>query len=276
MRGRSTATTLTTDSIERHLKWLSEIEQSENTQRAVSSDLRMFLAQSGQQAIPLKMIEPMAMAWLKTQRRKKAPATIRRYLASLRSWMKWAGINYPLAEYRAPRPAPQIPHPIPELGAGIEMLFEACHRTDLRVVVALQGLCGLRITEALEMRANHVSVRTKMLTVYGKGGKTRYVPISDRAWEVLLPATALAMCEGRPLAPLGERNARRLITDLGVTAGLKLPLSSHDLRATFATMAYAQCGDVLTVARLLGHEDIRTTQLYIGTATQLAREAVNF
>lgn len=182
----------------------------------------------------------------------------------------------PLSAYRAPRTAPQLPHPIPELEQGIQMLLSACHRDDLRVVVVLQSLCGLRITEALEIKVCHISVKDRMLTVYGKGGKTRYIPISDRAWEILLPAAASAMGTDTTLADLGERNARRLITELGRTAGLKLPLSSHDLRATFATLAYNECGDILTVARLLGHEDIRTTQLYIGTATEQARSAVNF
>lgn len=269
-------TTLTIESIDRHLNWLSEIEHSSNTQRGVSSDLRMFLSHSGTNEIKTENLEALALAWLKSQRRVKAPATVRRYLASLRLWMRWAGIEDPLSAYRAPRAAPQMPHPIPELDAGLEMLFGVCHRDDLRAVVALQGLCGLRITEALSIRRDHISVKDRMLTVYGKGGKTRYVPISDRAWEILLPAAAHAMSTDTTLAELGERNARRLITELGITAGLKLPLSSHDLRATFATLTYRQCGDILTVSRLLGHEDIRTTQLYIGTATEEARKAVNF
>jgi site-specific recombinase XerD len=144
-----------------------------------------------------------------------------------------------------------------------------------KALVALCGLAGLRIAEALDVRGNDFDLNTMNLVVRGKGDKTRIVPISESAWEVV----AISVCRSRlndnhPVVGLKDRFARRVITDLGVRAGLQRHISSHDLRATFATAVFDKTLDQRVVQELLGHASGQTTEVYIGRSAEKMRSAV--
>lgn len=214
------------------------------------------------------------MTWLQEMRLTKSPATVRRYLSSLRGWMRWAGDTQPLLHYRPPRLDPREPHPLPGLDEDLVRMIDATHRQDLRALVALQGFCGLRVSEAITCVPNDFNLEAMKLTVYGKGGKKRIVPISDRAWSVLVVSIAERINSNRPLVPFGRRNASKLITELGAKIGIKA--STHDLRATYATKALEACGNIHTVAVLLGHADVKTTMVYVRANEESMRKAANF
>jgi integrase/recombinase XerD len=114
-----------------------------------------------------------------------------------------------------------------------------------------------------------------VLTIRGKGDKTRLVPISEAAWGVLFRPVAEAFVDGdREVVGLRDRFARRCVTDLGERAGLRRRISSHDLRSTFATEVFNKTLDIRLVQELLGHASVSTTELYTLVDFEKMRSAV--
>lgn len=270
-----TVTTLTLESIDQLRNSLSVRGRSDLTLRAYTSDLKIFLLEMETSSIPVSMIEEMGMMWLQKGRTVLAPKTTGRRLTSLRVFTRWAGLPGALADYSAPTPARPTPHPLPEGMDGVRALVEVATKHHHKALVALCGMVGCRVAESLSGGYADISCRDQMLTIMGKGEKVRIVPVSDEAFEILMPSIIRAGQTGQKFVPLHDRFARTLITQLGVKAGLQRHISSHDLRATFATAVYDRTLNIRLVQELLGHSSVETTQGYTKVKIEAMREAVS-
>lgn len=268
-------TTLTQESIDKFRSSLYAQGRSEKTAKGYASDLQMMLLEIEEPSISMEEFEETAMNWLTANRRRIAPKTTGRRLTSLRAFAEWAGWGKVLEKYRAPIPPKANPHPLPEGIEGVRRLLRATSNERQRALIALCGLCGLRIAEALACRASWFDVESMVITVVGKGEKTRRVPISPEAWDVLHKPVIRAFVNGdAEVVGLKDRFARRIITDLGVKASLRRRISSQDLRATFATAVYDKTLNIRLAQELLGHSSVETTQIYTGVKEAAMREAV--
>jgi len=222
-----------------------------------------------------------------------ARRTIARHVASVRRYFDWlrrrgrievdpaARLAAPGADGRLPRvlrrdevealldePPPPTDDPVEAAVAG----------RDAAVLEILYG-SGLRVSELCGLRPDDVDLDRLRLTVWGKGGKQRTVPLSTPAAQALAvwidagrrvlatdesPAEAVFLNRrGRPLTP---RDVRRLLDRrAGEAVG---PAHPHALRHTFATHLLDGGADLRAVQELLGHADLATTQLY----THVSRE----
>jgi integrase/recombinase XerC len=273
----TTVTTLTRESIEQHRSWLTAQAASPHTARCYHSDLMGFLmdnpAAEGME-IRDPRLEFKAMDWLNEGRKVWKPKTTQRRRTALRSFAKYLGHPEFLALYRTPTAARGDAHPIMGGVDAINKMIIAAQTPQHRCLIALCGLAGLRVNEAVTVGASDVNVELRMLTVHGKGAKDRYVPISSRAWPWVLSAYSAALLGGyKPLVPMAERTARQAITTIGKRAGLG-HVASHDLRMTFGTAAYAATKDLRVVQELLGHASSKTTETYTGISTAAMRAAV--
>lgn len=275
-------TILTLASIDNYLKWLSAHGGSDNTRRAYQTDLTSlisWLAEQEERPTTWPDLENQAALFLTAHRTAWAPRTLNRRLASLRSWARHNGQPTFLSGYRAPTAAPAMPHPIPEGTEGVVRMIEsvrARRSPHHRALVALTGLCGLRVEEAVRVRAIDFRLRDdgRWLRVYGKGSKERDVPITDKAWEYLERAVEEAAMTGATVAKLTNRGARAAIARHARAAGLSRPVAAHDLRHTAATAFYGVTGDLRAVQGLLGHGSSQTTEGYVAvTAAQLRTAA---
>lgn len=269
-------TTLTPASIERFRNWSIGRGQSHNTAKAYSTDLRMLLAYHSLTEIPMEDFEMLAQQWLNETRLEAAPKTTGRRLTSLRAFGKWAKWNTELHEYRAPTPAKTIPHPIPERLEGLRRLTQVAENAEQRALVAACGYVGLRVGEALAFRTSWFDASEMLLRVRGKGDKERVVPVSNQAWDLIAPAFVRAMTGDGKLIHYQDRSARKCITTLGRKAGLSRAISSHDLRATYATVLSENGVNPRVIQELLGHADLSTTEIYMGVQMKALREAVEF
>lgn len=228
------------------------------------------------------------LEWLGAKRSGGASAsTLKLYLAAGKSYAKWAGTGLQeLSEYRLPPLAEPTPHPLPNGLSDARAMMNFCHGeggphapSRAQVLIALCALAGLRVNEAVDAEVTHIQTRTDkgerylVLVVKGKGEKVREVPVSDELAEILAP------CGPGKLAGYTNSGARAAITRIAAAAGVTGHtgggVSSHDLRATFATALYEATGDIVLVQRALGHADVKTTQAYIGTSASRTRAAVN-
>lgn len=132
--------------------------------------------------------------------------------------------------------------------------------------------CGLRVSELVGLDLTAVDLEAAEARVLGKGRKERLVPVGRlalaavRAW---LPARALLLRDDEPALfvsqqgqRLGVRMVQTRLKQWALRQGLDTSLHPHMLRHSFASHLLESSGDLRAVQELLGHSDIRTTQIY--------------
>ncbi len=134
---------------------------------------------------------------------------------------------------------------------------------------------GLRVSELVELKRNHVYFDIGFLRVIGKGNKERLVPIGRDALKHL----KIYMEEVRVHIPVqkgyesyvflnrfGKKISRisvfTMIKELASKAGIKKTISPHTFRHSFATHLIEGGADLRAVQEMLGHESITTTEIY--------------
>ena len=134
-----------------------------------------------------------------------------------------------------------------------------------RAILELLYSSGLRVSEVAGLSTDDVG--GDLLTVAGKGGKMRAVPVGgparraiadwiDRGWAQLSgPQAGKALWIGIRGAPLDTRGIRHLVRNRAATF-------PHALRHSFATHLLEGGADLRAVQELLGHSDLATTQIY--------------
>ena len=143
-----------------------------------------------------------------------------------------------------------------------------------KALLELLYSCGLRISEAINLKLSDLVLRERFIVVMGKGSKQRVVPMGKEAafWvkNYLVKArTKLAKGHsqnfiflnqhGRKLSRMG---AWKILKSYVKRAGIKKQVHPHTLRHSFATHLLQGGADLRTVQELLGHADISTTEIY--------------
>lgn len=280
----STTTTLTLDSIETFRQYISDRGKGSATIRAYSSDLRELLRwQAERLSIPLESVslsledlERACIDSLNEARQTKSAATVQRRLTTYKAWAKKNGLTNFLSEYSTPPKVRPIPHPLPEGVEGVELMCLEAQSTDEIALFALCGLVGLRISEARAVRPSHLDWQDMLLKVKGKGEKVREVYLSPRAWSHLERCFVMHKQDDSLLVQMADRTARYAVTNTCKRLGFERDVSSHDLRATFATAAYRRSMNIRAVQDLMGHAQISTTEIYTLVGPEAMRDAVDF
>lgn len=176
-------------------------------------------------------------------------------------------------------PRPRARRPLPRLlnHGEVEALFlqaereaEGGREAAVRMLTLIELLygSGLRATELVSLPLNAVPRDAPFLTVTGKGGQARMVPVSRRASLALSRWLSVRPDAGRWLFPSRGKHLSRvrlfqLLRELAGRAGI-VPekVSPHVLRHAFATHLLEGGADLRILQTLLGHADIATTQIY--------------
>lgn len=280
MRQQKLETAATRESIERLHSSLLGRGKSLQTAKAYTTDLRMLLDQMGLVQISESDYPTVVMAWLTKYRTTISYKTTVRRMTSARAfarWAHWTDVEYELSEYDLPTPSKGNPHPIAEGMEGVRRMILVSERESYQTLIALCGMTGVRIGEALMIAPSHIRVSDMSMTVRGKGDKERRIPVSDECWGVISHSVMQAYCTGGdlPIVGLRDRFARSTITRIGKKAGIGRDVASHDLRATFATELYNRTKDLRLVQAILGHAKPEQTGLYVGTTMTTMHEGVS-
>ncbi len=149
-----------------------------------------------------------------------------------------------------------------------------------RVLIGLLYGCGLRCMEVRNIRLEDLDFDRKTLhVVQGKGGKDRLVPLSVHLIRGLQTYIAAEhpqdyLFGGKPDGGGGgdfdsrysQKGVQWAVKETAKRAGILKTVSVHTLRHTFATHLLEDGMDILTLQRLLGHENIETTMEYLHIA----------
>lgn len=149
----------------------------------------------------------------------------------------------------------------------------------LYVLLELLYATGLRVSELVALERKALMRDASYLTVVGKGGKERVVPLNDRARDALM-AWVQRGTGGRFMFPaegkaghIARQVFARDLKGLAVRAGLpSAKVSPHVLRHAFASHLLQHGADLRVVQMLLGHTDIATTQIYTHVLDEHLRE----
>lgn len=153
---------------------------------------------------------------------------------------------------------------------------------DAAVLALLYG-GGLRISEALGLKRVDAPIgNCDQLTITGKGGKQRAVPVIAPVRQAVesylelcpfhLPPDG-ALFRGEKGGPLSPRIIQLTIERLRGALGLPDSATPHALRHSFATHLLGRGGDLRTIQELLGHAALSTTQIYTAIDTKRLAEA---
>ena len=260
------------------------------TIRAYRGDLTDFGASLGERGAwagsPDAVVRYLAA---RTQRGRRgetglAPTSLRRRAAALKGFYKFAFgeglIDVDVASHLdLPRQSRRLPDTLDI--AEVERLLDAASAAGVRDRALLELLyaAGLRVSEAIGLDREDLSLDGAFVRVIGKGDKERLVPIGEVAldWLVtwlerprpdLLARSHVAPARGGPLflgdrgRRLGRQAAWAAVTGAAKRAGLEGKVSPHTLRHSFATHLLEGGADLRVVQELLGHASISTTQLY--------------
>ena len=209
-----------------------------------------------------------------------APATVSRKASALRQFYGFLvdeGVRKDDPSAALPRPASRRSLPKILSYADIARLFDRAEEeaaaerpAPVRTLAFLELLygSGLRATELVSLPVSAVPRDAPFLTVTGKGGQARMVPIGKRARAALARWLPLRESESRFLFPSRSGHLTRirlyqLLKALAARAGLPPEkVSPHVLRHAFATHLLEGGADLRALQTLLGHADIATTQIY--------------
>ena len=209
-----------------------------------------------------------------------APSSLARKVSALRQFYAFCqddGRRDDDPSAALPRPTPRRPLPRLLSHADIAALFERAEDEaasdlpravrDLALLELLYG-SGLRASELVSLPLSAVPRDAPLLTVTGKGGQQRMVPVSTRAqaalsrWLAVRPAGTLHLFPSRR-SHLTRVRLFQLLRELAMRAGLDpTRVSPHVLRHAFATHLLEGGADLRVLQTLLGHADIATTQIY--------------
>lgn len=224
-----------------------------------------------------------------------AASSVARKLSALRHFYRFLmdeGISSddPSASVKRPqtrRPLPKIltHHDVEALFATLAERTNGEHprMEDVRLLLLVELLygSGMRATELVSLPRRAIAQDRPFMILKGKGGKERFVPLSDRARLVAQRWLAFVPEGSAWLFPSGKSHLSRirlyqLIKALGAASGIDpARLSPHVLRHAFATHLLEGGADLRALQTMLGHADIATTEIYTHVDSKRLVELVN-
>ena len=128
---------------------------------------------------------------------------------------------------------------------------------------------GLRVAELAHLKKDNIDWQGHRLMIYGKGGpygsrtKRRIIPLSDRIQPLIEGHFALNDTIG-----ITVRTIQNIVKDVANRARISRPVSPHVLRHTFAVAAVQKGISLPALQRLLGHDRLTTTEIYLNLSPE--------
>ncbi|MCY0859447.1 MAG: tyrosine-type recombinase/integrase [Sulfolobaceae archaeon] len=190
--------------------------------------------------------------------RRARSITIRYYVIAVRRFLKWIGVNVKPIVPKVRNKEPKI---LKE--EDVEALLKVVKGIENKLIVSLFLDTGLRAKELLSIKLGDIDLeRNSIHITNAKNDEERVVFFTDRTKKLLINYISRQGIKDpeQPLFNLTYQALYRRIKRLGKKLGLDL--RPHLLRHTFATLAIKKGLPVPAVQRILGHRDIKTTQIY--------------
>lgn len=285
--------------IEEWLRYLKSARNlSTNTVEAYRSDIKQlvsFLQEYSGEPVSVDYICSLARsdirAWFLFRKNAKETAkTISRGLSALKSFIRFLIHdkkieNSVVLSIRPPKIEKSLPRPlnISQINNIIDTIGDV-KQTDWivkrdRALLVLIYSVGLRISEALNLNRENISYSTDSLTILGKGGKSRVVPLLDPVKTIIFEYMnshkfddSVALFVNNRGDRLTASSVQKLLKKSRELLGLSSKVTPHALRHSCATHLMENTGDLRGIQELLGHSSISSTQIYADVAQKYIAE----
>jgi integrase/recombinase XerC len=205
--------------------------------------------------------------------------SLQRWLSALRSFfqycIKQSWLTYNPAEgIAAPKSAKHLPKTldVDQAAQFVEVKGDDFIAYRDRALLELLYSSGLRLAEIVGVNLTDIDLREAMITVTGKGNKTRNVPVGGAAikaineWlehrNIFARPEELALFITQRGSRISHRAVQMRLQQLSLEQGMDNPVHPHMLRHSFASHMLESSGDLRLVQEMLGHANIATTQVY--------------
>jgi len=216
-------------------------------------------------------------------RQKLESKSVARHLVSLRSLFRFAQIQGLIpADPSMNLESPKIRRALPgylRLEEVERLLAQPDERTPLglrdRAMLEVLYSAGLRVSELVGLRVSDLDTKVGCVRCIGKGDKERIVPVGKKALSMVekylrnARPRLIGKAPGSPTLFVNRRGRAlsrvgvwKILSAYGRRAGLRMALTPHMLRHSFATHLLERGADLRSVQLMLGHADISTTQIY--------------
>lgn len=258
---------------------------SSNTVSAYKRDLMKFseFAQKRKVTLEAASRDDLVDFLASLYRQHLESKSVARHLVSLRNFFRFAQIQELIpADPTINLESPKIRRSLPgylRLEEVEKLLAQPDAKTPFglrdRAMLEVLYSAGLRVTELVSLRVSDLDTKVGCVRCIGKGDKERIVPIGKKALVMVerylrdarpemlgkSPAspTLFVNRRGKPLSRVG---VWKILSAYGRRAGLRVALTPHMLRHSFATHLLERGADLRSVQLMLGHADISTTQIY--------------
>lgn len=280
------------DSWQKHISaWIFylqfERKLSQNTREAYENDLwdfYLFLEDSEQQIFAEDVGQDIIQQFIfSPQYSTHAVRTRSRKLSALKSFFKFLVLekireDHPCRNIDAPKLDVYFPDylEIKEIDAMLSAIDKSTYlgERDEMIIELLYG-AGLRVSELSGLRLQDIYQEDGLLSVYGKGGKVRIVPLPNHTMKKLKHYLSHVRCQfpedykGKELVFLNYRGGAfsrisvfKLIKKLAAAAGIRKNVYPHTLRHSYATHLLKNGTNIRYIQELLGHSSITTTEIY--------------
>lgn len=190
--------------------------------------------------------------------------------------------------------SPKVPKRLPSIlhTEEIDLIFKSMDTSkplEYRnyLMIDLLFSCGLRANELIQMKIRDIKLSSEQILIHGKGSKDRYMPLHqnliDQIKHYLTYIRPILLSKGFTSeteyvfinhrgTPLTVRGLQHILKRVIEKSGETYKIHPHMLRHAFATVMLDNGADLRVVQELLGHEHLKSTQIYTHVSTEAMKE----
>jgi integrase/recombinase XerD len=280
---------------------LTEKRVAKNTFDAYRKDLEQFALYLQINNILLKKVTTIVLKdYLKYLRKKKiGHRSLARKISSLKTFFLYTHEHFDIKNYAHELITPKLEKKLPQYLSekNIEKLFHQAQKDESNqgkrncTMLYLLYVTGMRISELVGLEVSNIDLSQGFVTVPGKGGKERMVPLPQHMMkllhhylkdiypellikknkvyktDILFPTCYAGQAKG-----MSRQMFWIYLKELAAQVGIAHTISPHQLRHSLATHLLKKGANLRSLQMLLGHEQLTTVQIYTHVETEHLRK----
>lgn len=258
---------------------------SVNTIKSYRSDLKkleFYLSKTS--AKKLSFIDPdIVRGFLYEQSKRVSAKTQGRIISTLKTFFNFLVLeklinDSPIENIDYPKIDSKIPLVLTtyEIDKLISCAFSKKFGLRNQTIIEIMYSCGLRVSEVTEMKISNIFFDESLIKILGKGNKERFIPLSSTAKKLLynyITYNRKNLSQDKQSIDIVFLNNRgkkltrvmvyNIINDAALEAKINKKISPHTLRHSFATHLIENGADIISIQKMMGHENVVTTEKYL-------------
>ena len=258
---------------------------SVNTIKSYRSDLKKFEFYLSKTSVKkLSFIGPeIVREFLYEQSKRVSAKTQGRIISTLKTFFNFLVLeklinDSPIENIDYPKIDSKIPLVLTtdEIDKLISCAFSKKFGLRNQTIIEIMYSCGLRVSEVTEMKISNIFFDESLIKILGKGNKERFIPLSGTAKKLLynyIEYNRKNLSQDKQSIDIVFLNNRgkkltrvmvyNIINDAALDAKINKKISPHTLRHSFATHLIENGASIISIQKMMGHENVVTTEKYL-------------